>query len=198
MGIAWGRHDYTESAVDRILGAAETLYVREGYDATTMAQVAAEAGCSRATLYNYFPNKRELRTALRNRAAIAIAAEATESVAHLTDPAARMTEAMITAIHRVRATPALATWFTGENLALTSELAQSSEVIDAIAMAFAQDLRISDAGPPHVRARLIIRIIISFLSAPEVDEAHERTLIECMAAGLTQGPTTGSVRTRRA
>jgi AcrR family transcriptional regulator len=151
-----------------------------------MADVAIEAGCARATLYNYFSSKEDLRTALRNRAAIAIAAEVTERVAHLTDPAARMAEAMITAIRRVRATPALATWFTGENLALTSELAQSSEVIDAIAIGFAQNLRISDAGPPRVRARLIIRIIISFLSAPEVDEAHERRLIECMAAGLTQ------------
>ena len=187
MRVAWGRHDRSEDAVERILAAAEVLYVERGFDTTTMADVAIEAGCARATLYNYFSSKEDLRTALRNRAAIAIATEATERVAHLTDPAARMTEAMITAIRRVRATPALATWFKGENLALTSELAQSSDVIDAIAVGFARDLRISDAGTPNVRARLIIRMIISFLSAPEVDEAHERTLIESMAVGLTQG-----------
>ena len=143
-----------------------------------MGDVADEAGCSRATLYNYFPTKRELRAALRNRAAIEIAAETTARVADIGDPITRVTEAIIMSIRRVRATPALAAWFTPENVGLTNELAHSYDVVDAIATAFAGDLEDGDADLAHLRARMIVRIIISFLSAPEPDEAVERTLIE--------------------
>jgi AcrR family transcriptional regulator len=44
----------------QILEAARMLFVRQGYNATTMINVAREAGKGRRTLYYYFPNKRLL------------------------------------------------------------------------------------------------------------------------------------------
>ena len=41
----------------RIAEASLRLYLRDGYDKTTMASVAAEAGVSARTLYLYFPTK---------------------------------------------------------------------------------------------------------------------------------------------
>lgn len=192
MSISWGRHDDPEHAVDRILAAAEQLYVRQGFDGTTMADVADEAGCSRATLYNYFPGKRELRAALRNRAAIEIAAETTARVADIDDPVTRVTEAIVISIGRVRDTPALRVWFTPENVGITNEVAHSSDVIEAIAQAFTGDLGSDDPVVLHRRARMMVRVVISFLSAPETDEAEERALIEAfIAPALVAAPSTG-------
>ena len=40
-----------------LLDAGERLFTERGWDATRLADVAAEAGVSAATLYNHFPSK---------------------------------------------------------------------------------------------------------------------------------------------
>jgi TetR/AcrR family transcriptional regulator, cholesterol catabolism regulator len=42
---------------ERLLDAAEELFVERGYDATTMDEIAARADVSRATAFNYLPRK---------------------------------------------------------------------------------------------------------------------------------------------
>jgi AcrR family transcriptional regulator len=49
---------------DRILGAAFSLLVRHGFGDVTMAQVAAAAGVSRATVFNHFRSKQGLLDAI--------------------------------------------------------------------------------------------------------------------------------------
>ena len=44
----------------RILEGARTLFAARGLDSVTMAEVAAEAGVSRATVFNHFGSKRAL------------------------------------------------------------------------------------------------------------------------------------------
>jgi AcrR family transcriptional regulator len=46
-----------EQTAVRIIEAAMTLIRRQGYDATTMEQIAAAADIAKGTLYNYFPVK---------------------------------------------------------------------------------------------------------------------------------------------
>ncbi len=48
----------------RILEAALTVFARLGYSGTTMDAVAAEAGLSKPTLYQYFPSKEALFAAM--------------------------------------------------------------------------------------------------------------------------------------
>lgn len=43
-----------------ILESAESLFLKKGYDETTMQDVADEAGYSKGTVYNYFNSKDEL------------------------------------------------------------------------------------------------------------------------------------------
>jgi AcrR family transcriptional regulator len=50
-----------------ILTDAADLFLRLGYDAVDMKQVAAEAGTSVGNLYNYFPSKPALFLAIRDR-----------------------------------------------------------------------------------------------------------------------------------
>ncbi len=51
----------------QILLAAERVFSRRGYDRATTREIAAEAGVSEGTLYNYFPNKRAILLALIDR-----------------------------------------------------------------------------------------------------------------------------------
>ncbi|MFV0280034.1 MAG: TetR/AcrR family transcriptional regulator [Rhodoblastus sp.] len=51
---AWGEREAG------ILAVAESLFLRNGYENTSMAAVAAAAGLSEGTLYNYFRNKNDL------------------------------------------------------------------------------------------------------------------------------------------
>jgi len=44
----------------RIADGAEKLFIKEGIDKTSVSQIAAEAGYSKATLYVYFENKEEI------------------------------------------------------------------------------------------------------------------------------------------
>lgn len=47
----------TDTARDRILDAAETLFARDGFDATPTARITALAGVGKGLLFYYFPNK---------------------------------------------------------------------------------------------------------------------------------------------
>jgi AcrR family transcriptional regulator len=59
----------------RILGAALVCFGRFGVSKTTLDDVAREAGCSRATLYRYFPGKRALVQSVVDAEGVRIAAE---------------------------------------------------------------------------------------------------------------------------
>ena len=64
-----------------ILAAAARLFSRQGYDATTMQEIAALADVGIGTVYGYFPSKEEvLRTALA-----AMALDAAQPDAHRPD-----------------------------------------------------------------------------------------------------------------
>jgi AcrR family transcriptional regulator len=44
----------------RLVRAAIDLFAEQGYDATTVAQIAERAGLSKATFFRHFPDKREV------------------------------------------------------------------------------------------------------------------------------------------
>ena len=47
----------------RLIAAAVDLFLEQGYDATTVAQIAERAGITKSTFFRYFPDKRELLVA---------------------------------------------------------------------------------------------------------------------------------------
>lgn len=59
---------HVDQKLDQILDSAERLVRRFGIRKTSMSEVAAGAGVSRATLYNYFQDKESLISALLDRA----------------------------------------------------------------------------------------------------------------------------------
>lgn len=50
-------------ARQRLVVAAVDLFTEQGYDATTVAEIAERAGVTRSTFFRYFPDKRELLVA---------------------------------------------------------------------------------------------------------------------------------------
>lgn len=50
-------------ARERLVVAAVDLFTEQGYDATTVAQIAARAGTTKSTFFRYFPDKREILVA---------------------------------------------------------------------------------------------------------------------------------------
>ena len=62
---------------DAILDAAHNVFARKGYVATGVADLAAELGIGHGTVYRYFDNKRDVATAVLDRALSRIAAVVT-------------------------------------------------------------------------------------------------------------------------
>lgn len=50
-------------ARERIVKAAVDLFTEQGYDETTVAQIADRAGITRSTFFRYFPDKRDVLAA---------------------------------------------------------------------------------------------------------------------------------------
>src|SRR5262245_13290075 len=50
-------------ARERLVVAAVDLFAEQGYDATTVAQIADRAGVTKSTFFRHFPDKRELLVA---------------------------------------------------------------------------------------------------------------------------------------
>lgn len=66
--IAERRQEEKDRRRAEIIDAAETLYKETGWDAVTMDSVAKHARLSRALVYVYFKDKRDLHFAIANRA----------------------------------------------------------------------------------------------------------------------------------
>jgi AcrR family transcriptional regulator len=59
----WPMARWQPGARERVVVAAVDLFAEQGYDATTVAQIAERAGITKSTFFRYFPDKRELLAA---------------------------------------------------------------------------------------------------------------------------------------
>ena len=82
MGDAYGSAEVEEKnqakaqkTREHILGTALTLFARDGYDQTTMRDIAREADCSLGLAYRYFARKEEMVLALYERCTVELEEE---------------------------------------------------------------------------------------------------------------------------
>jgi AcrR family transcriptional regulator len=174
----WSRHGDERLAVDDLLDAAGRAFAACGVAGATMVDVAQVAGCSRATLYRYFPNQDALHVAFVHRATLRIAAHlAAEREAGAPDSLA---DRILGGIAEVRADPLLAVWFEPQNLAVPLALSQSSELLQSMSVG------LIDQNDPHQvdrvdvdrRAEWLLRSIVSLLAMPGRDAETERAMVE--------------------
>ena len=98
MTTDWLNEERQELAVDRILEAARGVFARDGISGTRMGKIAEAAGCSRATLYRYFPNKEALLHAYMARVAKDFGEVLDEKLRGLRSLADRLVEAVAVSV----------------------------------------------------------------------------------------------------
>ncbi len=177
MTDTWIGAERLELATTRILDAAGELFAQNGVAQVAMGDVAKAAGCSRATLYRYFPNRDVLRMAFVQRSARRVGADVAQQVAGVTYPADRVEKAVLLAVDAVRADPLLSVWFGPSSVGIATDLAAASEVIESLAEGFvgvADQIGTEDPGRYEAdAARWIVRVVVSLLSMPGRDRSEE-------------------------
>jgi AcrR family transcriptional regulator len=71
-------------ARERLVVAAVDLFTEQGYDKTTVTQIAERAGVTRSTLFRYFPDKRDILAAGQETLSLLLTEGITEAPAGAT------------------------------------------------------------------------------------------------------------------
>ncbi|MAU84527.1 TetR/AcrR family transcriptional regulator [Gordonia sp. Z-3] len=175
---AWLAPERAELAAGRILDVAEQLFVEQGVSAVTMRGLASAVGCSRATLYRYYPGKSEVLAAYVDRAATGLGTAVAEAVHDAPDPATRLVNAVLTAVRGVRDNPALSAWFVPDSAGRSTSLALVSPAIEHITTEFLAEIAPHTAESDlHERARWLVRVIVSLLTSPAESAEAEAALL---------------------
>ncbi|MDH3755579.1 MAG: TetR/AcrR family transcriptional regulator [Acidimicrobiia bacterium] len=174
----WQRHSDGEVAIDKILDAAGRTFARCGVRHATMIDVARAAGCSRATLYRYFPNQEALHLAFVHRATLRIALRLAEDRRGGAPPS--LADRILAGIAAVRADPLLAVWFEPENMAVPIAVSQNSELLQAMSSGLVDQVGSGALGSEELerRGEWLLRCIVSLLAMPGADDEAERVLVE--------------------
>ncbi len=187
---AWTRHEDEELAADKLLDAAGRAFAEFGVAKATMMDVARLAGCSRATLYRYFPNQDALRLAFVHRATLRIAAQMAEDSR---DGIGRtLADRIEEGVAQVRRDPMLSIWFEPENMAVPIMVSQSSELLQTLSAGAVDETTDSpsERSDVELRGQWLLRSIISLLAMPGQDAASERAMIDrFIVPVLSQEPT---------
>jgi AcrR family transcriptional regulator len=173
--VDWLAGQRTEAACDRILEAAAELFADRGVETVGMNDIARAAGCSRATLYRYYPSREALHTAYVHRHARAVNRQLAELVAGIADPQERLLAALTHALRLVRENPALAAWFT--RTPIGAQAAEDSEVVQAMTAGFLLSGAPADVAAAQRQARWLVRVLTSFLTVPGRDAEEERAML---------------------
>ncbi len=177
-GKDWLSSRRAEVAADRILDAAGELFADNDVGGVGMNDIARAAGCSRATLYRYFENREVLHTAYVHREAYRLHEQLTALIGGIPDPRERLLAGLTTAMRLVRESPALSAWFATADSPMGAEMAEQSEVIQALTSGFLLSLRPDDPEVVHRRARWLVRVLTSLLIFPGRDAEDERAILE--------------------
>ncbi len=174
----WRRHGEVDRAVDELLDAAGNAFATFGVASATMVDVARMAGCSRATLYRYFPDQESLRLAYVHRATLRIANQLASD--HVAGGPDSLVDRILGGIAHVRADPLLAVWFEPANMAVPIAVSQSSTLLRSMSAGLIGQ---TDQAPVEQddleqRAEWMLRSIVMLLAMPGTDQDAERRMIE--------------------
>ncbi|NOQ83340.1 MAG: TetR family transcriptional regulator [Myxococcales bacterium] len=122
----WLNDERQELAVDRILEAARGVFARDGIRGARMGKIAEAAGCARATLYRYFPNKEALLHAYMVHVAKDFEEILDEKLRGLRSLGDRLVEAVAVSVELIREREDVAPFFNEEGLGLTAQLTSNA------------------------------------------------------------------------
>jgi AcrR family transcriptional regulator len=139
-------------ARERLVVAAVDLFTEQGYDATTVAQIAERAGVTKSTFFRYFPDKRELLVAGQETLSRLL----TEGIAEAPDKAGPL-EAVAAGLERASTSLGPASRELAPRLkaavAASSEL-RERDALKSVGLAAAMTTALVARGVPDVTAAL--------------------------------------------
>jgi AcrR family transcriptional regulator len=190
-----------DGAAARILDGAVACIARVGVSKTTLDDVAREAGCSRATLYRYFPGKPAVMGALVAREATALTAALQAASADTESLSDAVVAIVVTAAAWLAAQPALNFIMTAEPEILLPHLAfdGADRVLRAGAQVVAPSLERFVGTDNALRAgEWLARMILTYVSSPTdaVDLADPASVRRLVADFVVPGLTTVSNSSR--
>ena len=170
----WLNDEKQELAVDRILKAASVVFSRDGIRSARRGKIADAAGCSRATLYRYFPNKEALLHAFMVRVAQDFGTILRDRLRGMRSFGKRIVEAVAVSAELIQTREDVAPFFSEEGLGLTAQLtANAAAMRDQLAKQLEQEssspkiqgqLRV-DVSPAEA-AEWVTRAIFSLATVP--------------------------------
>lgn len=146
----WLNEERQELAVDRILAAAREIFVRDGIKRARMGNIAKVAGCARATLYRYFPNKETLLHAYMRQIEREFGAVLEQRLRELDSLGDRLVEAVATSVELIQEREDVAPFFSQEGLGLTAELTANAATMRERLVAQIE----RESGSTRIRGRL--------------------------------------------
>lgn len=151
-----------------ILNAAKTCYLRLGVAKTTAADIAAEAGISRATLYRRFPSHDEIFINVLARDSLAMVEDCNARLSGITDPGERIIEGMLFTLDEIPRRPLHSHLFKEGTDWLSR--AMPAEKLHDISLGMLTDL-LGLPGEPNSReiddlAEWMLRVLISYAMVP--------------------------------
>jgi AcrR family transcriptional regulator len=139
-------------ATQRLVVAAVELFTEQGYDATTVAQIAERAGVTKSTFFRHFSDKRELLVAGQETLSRLLADGITEAPADATP-----LEAVAAGLERASSAMGLANRELGPRLkaavAASTEL-QERDALKNVGLAAAMTAALVARGVPDATAHL--------------------------------------------
>ncbi|UOZ02801.1 TetR/AcrR family transcriptional regulator [Amycolatopsis sp. WQ 127309] len=151
-------------ARERLVLAAVDLFTEQGYDATTVAQIAEQAGVTRSTFFRYFPDKRDLLVAGQEALSRLLAEGITEA-----PPGATPLEAVAAGLERAASTMGPMNRELGPRLkaavAASAEL-QERDALKSVGLAAAMTSALVARGVPDPIAHLAAELgVLAFKRA---------------------------------
>jgi len=164
--------DRSEMAVERIYAAAADSVAAHGLDRLNIDDIAARAGCSRATVYRHVGGKGAIRDGVLARSIARIGADVTAAVANLRG-AERLVQAILLSLDAVRGDRVASALLIGNPAAqdLNSTLIDSPRL--ASAAAELAGLQPDDPVAPE----WIVRVVLSLLYWPVGDRKAEEAMV---------------------
>ena len=139
-------------ARERLVVAAVDLFTEQGYDDTTVAQIAERAGVTRSTFFRYFPDKRDVLMAGQQTLSRLLAEGIAEAPGHATP-----LEAVAAGLQRVSAAMGQMNRDLGPRMraavAASSEL-QEREALKSVGLAAAMTTALIARGVAETTAQL--------------------------------------------
>lgn len=184
-----------DKARDRIIDAAEACFSHFGVAKTTLEDIAAEAGVSRATVYRYFDGGRdEIILAVVLREANMFLAALRRRVQRQSNLADAIVEGILFTVAAVRDNEHLALLFAPEVAAQTTTIAGASTALFELTTDFLRPIFDQARAEGQLRegvvaedaAEFVLRMILSLLAVDgprRRSEAKEREFVRTFCAG---------------